>query len=192
MAANAILGIWVTSQITFVLAGHLHVPAQHFVGSLYQQEPLLSAYLGGYVLLFSGAVVAWAFVLGHLPKLPVLLLTLFGSVLACLGLVGLNHGGAPLLWVPLVIIGVFLEAGFTPPALAYLADQSQALAQDRGLVMGLYSVILGVGSLLGNVLGGLFAQWWYFDGLALLTVIFAVLGMLSIASLKLAPRNQRT
>ncbi len=191
IAVNAILGIWVTSLITFVLAGHLHVPTQRFVGSLYQHETVLSAYLGGYVLLFSVCVVAWAFWLGHLPKLPLLLLTLFGSILASLGLVGLNHGGTPLLFVPLVVIGVFLEAGFTPTALAYLADQSQALAQDRGLVMGLYSVILGVGYLLGNVLGGLFAQWLYFDGLALLTSIFAVIGILSIASLLLLSWSNR-
>ncbi|MDQ2744234.1 MAG: MFS transporter [Chloroflexota bacterium] len=87
--------------------------------------------------------------------------------------IALNHGNSPLAFVPLVLVGVFLEAGFTPAALAYLADVSQDFARDRGLLMGLYSVILGIGQLIGAVVGGLFAQFAYFDGLAYLTVLLA-------------------
>ncbi|GAC1358012.1 MAG: hypothetical protein NVSMB38_40850 [Ktedonobacteraceae bacterium] len=193
IAVNAILGIWLTSQITFVLAGHLHVRGQLFVGSLYRQESYLSAYLGGYVLLFSVCVVVWACILGRLPRLPVLLFTLPGSAIACIGLVGMNHGGSLLVFLPVVIVGVFLEAGFTPAALAYLADQSRMFAEDRGFVMGLYSVILGIGYLLGNLLGSIFAQIAYFDGLALLTVLFVLIGMVSLGSLCIVQqKNQRS
>ncbi len=83
------------------------------------------------------------------------------------------------------MVGVALEAGFTPAALAYLADVSGAFAHDRGLLMGVYSVILGVGYLLGNGLGGIFAQAAYFDGLAYLTIGLATIAMLFVALLLL-------
>ena len=69
------------------------------------------------------------------------------------------------------------EHSFTPTALAYLADISQVFAQDRGLLMGLYSVMLGIDQLVGAVAGGLVAQLAYFDGLVYLTVILACIAM---------------
>lgn len=62
----------------------------------------------------------------------------------------------------------------------HLADISGEHAADRGLIMGVYSVVLGLGYLLGNVLGGVFAAWLAFDGLAILTIVFAVVGMASV------------
>jgi len=191
IAVNAIVGVWVTAQIAFVLTARLHVPDQRFVGSLHGRPGALSAILGGYVLWFSLCVVVWAVVLGRLPRLPVLLVTTFGAVLASAGLILLNHGGAPVAFIPLVLLGVFLEAGFTPAALAYLADASRAFARDRGLVMGLYSVILGVGQLIGNVLGGVFAQAAYFDGLASLTILLAVVAMGAVLLLLVTERRQQ-
>jgi MFS family permease len=189
VAVNAILGVWITAQIAFVLAGNLHAPGQRFVGSLFHHEAQLGAILGGYVVWFSLCVVAWAFVLGRLPRLPILVVTVFGSIVASAGLVALNHGGTPAAFVPVVALGVFLEAGFTPAALAYLADVSRAHAGDRGLLMGLYSVILGVGYFLGNVLGAVAAQVAYFDGLAYLTVLLAAVAMLAVGALWVRERR---
>jgi MFS family permease len=183
VAANAILGTWVTSQITFVLAGDRRVAGQRFVGAFYHHEARLSAVLGGYVLVFAACVVGWAFLVGRLPVRPVLAAAVAGAGLASAALIGINHGGPPLLLVPLVVVGMFLEAGFAPAALTFLADTSADFAADRGLVMGVYSVVLGVGYLVGNVLGGAFAQWAAFDGLATLTIILAAVGLASIATL---------
>lgn len=196
IAVNAILGVWVNAQIEFVLTAHLHVPGQQFVGSLHGRSGTLSAILGAYVLWFAVCVVVWAVVLSRFPRLPTLIVTVLGSVLASVGLIALNHHYSPLAFVPLVLVGVFLEAGFTPTALAYLADISQAFARDRGLLMGLYSVMLGIGQLIGAVLGGLFAQFAYFDGLAYLTVLlaFTALGPLVVTMMVRRPmgRGRRT
>jgi MFS family permease len=191
IAVNAIVGVWITAQIAFVLTARLHVHGQRFVGSLHGRPGTLSAILGGYVLWFSLCVVVWAVALGRLPRLPVLLVTTFGAVLASAGLIALNHGGAPAAFIPLVLTGVFLEAGFTPAALAYLADASRAFTRDRGLLMGLYSVILGVGQLIGNVLGGIAAQVAYFDGLAYLTILLAVVALAAVTLLLVAERRQQ-
>jgi MFS family permease len=183
IAANAVLGTWIASQITFVLAGDRRIARQHFVGAFHHHEPRLAALLGGYVLIFSAGVVGWAFLVGRLPTRPVLLVAVVGLVLASAALTGINHGGPRLPLGAVVVVGILLEAGFAPAALTYLADTSGDFAADRGLVMGVYSVVLGVGYLLGNVLGGVFAQWAAFDGLALLTVILAGVAAVSVAAL---------
>jgi MFS family permease len=121
--------------------------------------------------------------------LPTLLVTLFGSVVASFALIMLNHGGAYVAFVPVVMVGVFLEAGFVPAALAYLADVSEAFVGERGMLMGLYSLVLGLGYLLGNLLGGVAAQMAYFDGLAYLTIALAAVGMLSLGVLLSARRG---
>ena len=72
------------------------------------------------------------------------------------------------------------ESSFAPAALAYLADISEVAAKDRGLLMGLYSVFLGLGQLLGNGMGGVFAQAWGFDGLIFLTAILAFIALISL------------
>ena len=188
IAANAILGVWVSAQIEFVLAARLHVSGQHFVGSLHGRAGTLSEILGGYVLWFALCVIVWALLLARFPRRATLLVTIFGSVPASVGLIALNHGGPPVAFIPLVLAGIFLEAGFTPTALAYLADISQRFAHDRGRLMGLYSVMLGIGQLVGAGLGGLFAQIAYFDGLAYLTIILASMAVGSAAlSLLLTP-----
>ena len=189
IAVNAILGVWVNAQIEFVLAARLHVPGQHFVGSLHGRAGTLSEILGAYVLWFALCVVAWAFVVGRLPRLPTLLVTVSGSVVASVGLIALNHGSSPLAFIPVVLVGVFLEAGFTPAALAYLADISQRFSHDRGPLMGLYSVMLGVGQLAGAALGGVFAQFAYFDGLAYLTIMLASAAMGAVALSMLVQRG---
>jgi len=191
IAVNAIVGVWVTAQIAFVLTARLHVPGQRFVGSLHGHPSQLSEVLAGYVLWFSLCVVVWAIALGRLPRLPTLLVTVFGSVVASVALIALNHGAAPVAFIPLVLLGVFLEAGFTPAALAYLADASRAVARDRGLLMGLYSVILGAGQLIGAVLGGVFAQAAYFDGLASLTILLAIVAMGAVTGLMVTERRQQ-
>ena len=46
-------------------------------------------------------------------------------------------------------VGVFVLAGATPAALGLLADMTEAYPHDRGAIMGLYSVFLAVGQILG-------------------------------------------
>jgi MFS family permease len=189
IAANAVLGTWIAAQITFVLAGNRRVAGQRFVGAFFHHEPRLSVLLGGYAVVFALCVVAWAFLIGRLPTRPVLAAALVGMGVAAGALAGINHGGSPLLFGSLVLAGTFLAAGFAPAALTYLADASAAFMSDRGLIMGLYSVVLGVGYLVGNVLGGAFAQWRAFDGLALLTAILAAVGLASVAVLPAGSRR---
>ena len=55
--------------------------------------------------------------------------------------------------------GLFVLAGATPAALGMLADISEEHPDDRGAIMGLYSVFLAVGQVVGSLVGGGAADW---------------------------------
>jgi len=153
----------------------------------------LSLVLGAYVLFFGLCLLFWAFFLNRAPRLLLMLFSITGVYLACIALAGINHFGSghPLvlvMWFVLLLVGIFAESSFAPAALAYLADISEDAAKDRGLLMGLYSVFLGLGQLLGSGLGGIYAQIWGFDGLIYLT---ALLGFVALISLLVLFRLER-
>jgi len=189
VAMSAIVGVWLTAQLSFVLTARVHVRGQQFVGLLHAHPGRLGLVLGGYVLLFSLFVVVWAALLGRLPRLRTLLVTASGALPASSALLALNHGGSLLAFMPLLLVGVFLEAGFTPAALAYLADVSETPGHGRGRLMGVYALILGLGQLAGAGLGSLAAQYAYFDGLATLTILLALVAVLSLAFLMASVRR---
>lgn len=186
----ALLGIWLSSQLTFLLSAHRHMPGQHFMGSLSGAGGggHLSLILGAVVLFFGLCLLFWAFFLNRVPRILLMLFSIGGVYLACIALAGLNHSAVDnhILQACLILfllVGVFAETSFAPAALSYLADISEEAARDRGLLMGLYSVFLGLGQLLGNGLGGFFAQQWGFDGLIYLTALLACVALIALLSL---------
>jgi MFS family permease len=190
VAIFALVGVWFSSQLTFILSLPVHNPHQLLMGLA--SDPgggrLLSIILGVIVLFFGLCLVFWAFFLGRVPRLVLMLSSIAGIYLACLALWGINHRGPGndlilVFWVPLLMLGIFAETGFAPAALSYLADISEEAARDRGLLMGLYSVFLGLGQLFGNGLGGIFARSWGFDGLIYLTLLLALVALVSLLSL---------
>jgi len=91
-----------------------------------------------------------------------------------------------LLGVALVIaaIGLFGLAGATPAAVGLLADVSEQFPGDRGAIMGLYSVFLGIGQITGSLLGGIAAEWRGFDGLFIATGVLLVVALIPLAQLR--------
>ena len=187
ISISALVGIWLSSQLTFILSSPRHVAGQFLMGSLSARGAggHLSLVLGVYVLFFGLCLLFWAFFMNRTPRLLLMLSSITGVYLACIALAGLNHTSPgdtfwTVIWVALLFVGVFAESSFAPAALAYLADISEDAARDRGLLMGLYSVFLGLGQLLGNGLGGVFAQVWGFDGLVYLTAILAFVALVCL------------
>lgn len=186
----ALVGIWFSSQLTFILSSGPHNPNQSLMGifSAHGGGGHLSLALGAYVLFFGLCLLFWAFFLNRVPRLLLMLFSITGVYLACIALAGINHlgtGFSPrlVLWIVLLMVGIFAESSFAPAALAYLADISEDAAKDRGLLMGLYSVFLGLGQLLGGGLGGVFAQVWGFDGLIYLTALLGFVALISLLML---------
>ncbi|MBA2681168.1 MAG: hypothetical protein H0U76_22560, partial [Ktedonobacteraceae bacterium] len=74
---------------------------------------------------------------------------------------------------------ILLLSGFTPASLTQMSALAETKAGKRGAVMGLYSVVLGVGQLLGATVGGFSVDLGGFTGLMIFSV---VLGLLSLGS----------
>ncbi|MFQ3581995.1 MAG: hypothetical protein SNJ49_08835, partial [Chloracidobacterium sp.] len=72
-----------------------------------------------------------------------------------------------------------VESGFTPTALALLAEAVGEQA-GRGATMGVYSVLLGAGAVTGALLGGLGAKLAAMDGLIAVTALLAVGATLAV------------
>lgn len=187
LAACALASIWLGTQLTFILSKPAHVPQQVLMGIMSGPGGghRLSLVLGAYVLFFGLCLLFWAFFLNNIPNLRRMFTSVAGIFVACVALEGLNHHGLDNIavmttWLLLLAFGIFAESAFVPAALSYLADISEEAARDRGLLMGLYSVFLGVGQLLGNGFGGIFARQWGFDGLVYLTALLGVIALLSL------------
>ncbi len=100
-----------------------------------------------------------------------------------------NHsGGLPtVLLIPAAIgvaIGIFVLAGATPAALGLLADISEAFPDDRGAIMGLYSVFLAVGQIIGAFIGGVAAEHWALDGILVSTLALMGVALIPLARLR--------
>lgn len=191
----ALVGIWFSSQLPFILSNPVKsYRHQALMGSMSGPGGAhnLSLVLGAYVLFFGLCLVFWAFFMGRVPRLVLMLTSILGIYLCCVALFGLNHRTGNnawlFVWIPLLVAGIFAESSFAPAALAYLADISEDAAKDRGLLMGLYSIFLGLGQLIGNGLGGVFARSWGFDGLIYLT---AILGIVALVALLVLYRKDR-
>jgi len=187
---NTIVGVWFTHS-AFQMTGEPR-PGQFLTGQF------TGSSLGAGFALFSGAfmlgVFLWGFAIGRREKTSLMLLTTSGIYLVCLALFALNHLGheGSSLVVPLTaafVLGVVIASGFTPAALAYLADLSEEMAEHRGTVMGLYSVMLGLGQLLGGALGGPFAQAGGINGLILLTALLGSGALVTLGLLHYADRR---
>ena len=182
---SALVGVWFGSQLTFILSSPIHNSQQVLMGSTSGPGGghRLSLILGGFVLFFGLCLLFWAFFLNKVPRLRLMLTSIVGVFLACIALVAINHrtdDSLLFLWIALLMIGVFAETSFAPSALAYLADISEEAAKDRGLLMGLYSIFLGLGQIIGGGFGGIFARAFGFDGLIYLTALLACVALPSL------------
>jgi predicted MFS family arabinose efflux permease len=77
---------------------------------------------------------------------------------------------------------VMVQSGFTPAALAFLADVA-GQSSGRGSAMGLYTVLLSLGNILGAALGGVLAARYAINGLLYGTVLLAAIAFFSLSYL---------
>lgn len=181
----SIVGVW-TNHSVGLFTGKELFQAQLLMGSITPEE-----FGNGSAMLlafFAAGVLAWSFVLGRYRKTSVMLASTFALFALLLTVLGLNHleSSSPFYYLLLgsLLIEVLVLSGFTPAALTYLADVTENYAADRGSIMGLYSVFLGIGQLVGTSLGGYFADWNGVDGLLLLSAILGGITALSLLTLR--------
>jgi MFS family permease len=147
-----------------------------------------------YALFFIFGILVWSLFFPNVKKTTAMLIGSAGLIISCVLIFLLNHQPAlntP--WVPplaiLLLVSIMVQSGFTPAALAHLADITESHTSDRGAIMGLYSVFLGLGQFLGASLGGLFVDWRGADGMALATGLLGVFAAILILRLRFTERH---
>ncbi|OYT73393.1 MAG: hypothetical protein CFK52_02155 [Chloracidobacterium sp. CP2_5A] len=192
---NAIVGVWLGSTLPFLLT--LPERRGQFLTGVFADNPDGVGWaLFGYAVIFAAGVTGWSFILHRLRRITALRIALGGLFIACLGFYALNHAGEQPAVVRWLIGGgmalaIMVESGFTPTALALLAEAVGEQA-GRGATMGVYSVLLGVGAVTGAILGGIGAKWAAMDGLIAVTALLAIAATLAVEWLARRPDQPAT
>lgn len=189
IALNAVIGSW-TSQSVFQLVRPADVrrfPNQLLSGGVDPMAVSIGAAIG--LLIFLAGLVFWGNRFKRFRRTTIIGFGIVGGFVMLFGVAGVNHSqGLP--WpvmiglVATLLSGLFVLAGATPAALGLLADMTEAHPEDRGAMMGLYSVFLGVGQIVGSLSGGLGADMLGIDGLVLVSVALLAIAVIPLGQLR--------
>jgi MFS family permease len=198
IAVNAFIGAW-TSQSIFQL---VQDPRPGFEDQLLMGgfEPFqVSIGLAVALLVFFAGLFYWGNRFKRFRRTTIMGIGVLGGLAMVAAIFGLNHAAGALAigQVPLAFAaagGLFVLAGATPAALGMLADISEHHPDDRGAIMGLYSVFLAMGQIIGSLLGGAAAEWAGIDGLLLASAVLLLAAAIPLrwlrASEHLVTRSQ--
>jgi MFS family permease len=207
ISATGVIGLWLVhvqnllSRNTTAGEATVATSSQALVGAF--TPPEVAKYLAWFAVAFLLGLYYWASRGKGDRRTTPMIYAGYGLLAIAVSWFFLNHpelGLNPLLSLPLVgvvnlwfvvlLIGAFFQAGFTPVALAYLADISEDFPEDRGVVMGLYSIFLAGGNLIGgSLLGGIFVTTLRMDGVILLTFLFTLLAFFSVLHIRRVSRD---
>ncbi len=180
LSMNIILGVWLGPTVYFLMTSR-STNGQLFAGLLVERPQQLGWLLLGYSLVFGTGLLAWSVVLPRLALRRALRISLVAMLAVSIGLLVLNHAsrlrvGSRWALTAVIALLVMIESGFTPAALTLLASAVGPRA-GRGAAMGIYSFLLGIGALVGNVLAGVLGKRFAFDGLIAATVVLALVAL---------------
>ena len=140
-------------------------------------------------ILFGLGLLYWGNKFANLRRTTIIFYGILGgAVLVGAGLV-VNHAAGLSVVVPIgaavfAALGLFVLAGATPAALGLLADISERFPHDRGAIMGLYSVFLAVGQIIGALIGGFAAEAAGIDGMLIATMALLIVALAPLARLR--------
>jgi MFS family permease len=186
LAINAILGLWAL-HAPLLLKGNLVDPDQFLMSGV--SATTIGIGEAVVAVIFGAGLLFWGTVYAKFRRTTMLLMGVGSLVVLAVDVVAINHLGRTS--VPLLIglgivavIGLFVMSGATPAALGLLADVSEGFEDDRSAIMGLYSVFLGLGQVIGAAVGAWAASWKGIDGLVVATAILLAIGMAALVNLR--------
>ena len=188
IAVNAVLGLFTTQTIfQLVREPDPKFSDQMLMGGFEPLQISLGLAVGG--LLFFAGLIYWGNRFKSLRRTTIILYGLGGGALLVFSAIAINHGGSlppvALLVVGLpAVFGLFVLAGATPAAIGLLADVTEAYPDDRGAIMGLYSVFLGLGQIGGSLIAGIAASAAGLDGIFVASLVLLVLAVVPLGFLR--------
>jgi MFS family permease len=188
IAVNAFIGAW-TSQSIFQLVDERKpgFEDQLLMGGFAPTQ--VSIGLGVALLIFFAGLFYWGSRFKKYRRTSIMAIGIVGGLVMVAAAFGVNHAAT---WPAVARLalglvaagGLFVRAGATPAALGMLADISEEHPADRGVIMGLYSVFLALGQIIGSLLGGGAAEWLGMDGLLLASAGLLVVALLPLRWLR--------
>ena len=188
IAINATLGLF-TSQTLFQLVREpdAQFADQALMGGFEPWQMSVALAIGG--LLFFVGLFYWGGKFKDMRRTSIILYGIIGGAVRLAAGYAINPFGATnaVLLLGLLAIaagGLFVRAGATPAAIGLLADMTEAYPDDRGAIMGLYSVFLGLGQIIGSILGGVAAEWAGLDGIFVVSFLMLGIALLPLSHLR--------
>ena len=187
IAVNASIGLWFSQSIFQFTTANPDFPDQSLMRGFSPIQITLAAVTIGVV--FGAGLLYWGNRFKTMRRTTIILYGILGGgALVAAGLV-VNHAADLSVVIALGAlavagVGLFVMAGATPAALGLLADISERFPSDRGAIMGLYSVFLAVGQIIGALIGGFAADWRGIDGMLIATFALLAFALLPLAQLR--------
>jgi MFS family permease len=187
IAVNASIGLWFSQSIFQFAKANPRFPEQVLMRGFSAMQISASAIVIG--IIFGLGLVYWGNRFQRLRRTTIILYGILGgAALVAAGLVVNHADGLPtfitLAAVAVAAFGLFVLAGATPAALGLLADISERFPRDRGAIMGLYSVFLAIGQIVGALIGGFAAHERGIDGMLVATVILLAIALIPLSQLR--------
>ena len=187
IAVNASIGLWFSQSIFQFAQANPRFPEQLLMRGFSAVQISGAAVAIGVV--FGAGLLYWGNRFKNTRRTTIILYGILGgAALVGAGIV-VNHSAGLPVAVPVTAalvaaFGLFVLAGATPAALGLLADISERFPNDRGAIMGLYSVFLAVGQIVGALIGGVAADTRGIDGMLIATVALLIVALVPLAQLR--------
>jgi MFS family permease len=188
IAINASLGLWTTQSIfQLVRKPEPQFAAQWLMGRADPMQISLGLLVG--LIVFFAGLVFWGDRFKRFRRTTIIFFGILGGAGLIVAASLVNHSeGLPLPIRALeglgAAAGLFVLAGATPAALGLLADVSESFPNDRGAIMGLYSVFLALGQIVGSLVGGVAARSDGIDGMLVATLVFLAIALVPLSRLR--------
>jgi MFS family permease len=187
IAVNASIGLWFSQSIFQFAKANPDFPDQSLMRGF--SAPQISAAAVVIGIVFGLGLLYWGNRFRNTRRTTIILYGIIGGGgLVLAGLVVNHGGGLPLPVLAgaglIAVLGLFVMAGATPAALGLLADVSERFPNDRGAIMGLYSVFLAIGQIIGALIGGFAADFRGIDGMLVATAAMLLIALLPLSLLR--------
>lgn len=188
VAINAVLGLFTTQTIfQLVKTPDPKFADQLLMGGFQPLQISVGLAVGGVV--FLAGLIYWGNKFKSLRRTTIILYGVAGGALLVVAAIAINHSTAVptallLALAAAAVFGLFVLAGATPAAIGLLADVTEAYPDDRGAIMGLYSVFLGLGQIGGSIIAGGAATALGLDGIFVASMVLLVLAVVPLVFLR--------
>ena len=189
IAVNASIGLWFSQSIFQFAQANPDFPNQSLMRGFSAIQ--ISAAVVVIGIIFGLGLLYWGNRFKNTRRTSIILYGILGGGGLVVAAIVVNHGeNLPLVGLIAAAVvaafGLFVMAGATPAALGLLADISERFPDDRGAIMGLYSVFLAVGQIIGALIGGFAAEAAGIDGMLVATGVLLLVALLPLARLRRA------